>query len=268
MSGEASRAAQSEEVGWLGRGGLAAKGLSFILVGVLALLVAFREGHGKTTDRQGALQTVGSHPLGKLLLIVLALGFAAYAVWRFSDAIFDRRNKGDDAKGVGKRAGAAARGLLYTGLCVTTTSIILGASGESGNEKQEAARVMDLPGGRLIVGAVGLGVLAGGLYNLWRGVSGKFMKDLKQGEMNEGEERTYRVVGVIGHLARGVVFCLVGWFLLKTAWQFDAKEAVGVDGALRKLARSDHGRIWLGAVASGLGAYGLFCLVQARYRRV
>jgi hypothetical protein len=265
---EAARVARGQEVGWLGRAGLAAKGLSYGIVGVLALLVAFGEGQGKTTDRKGALQAVGAYPLGKVLLVLLAAGFAGYAVWRFVDAIYDRRDKGDDASGLTKRAGAAARGAFYAGLCVVTVSIILGASGGSGSEKKEAARVMDWPGGRWLVGAVGLAVLAGGLYNVWRGVSRKFMKDLKKGEMGEKEETTYRVVGIVGHLARGVVFLLVGWFLLKTAWEFDPKEAVGVDGALRKLARSSNGQLWLGAVAAGLGAYGAFCIVQARYRRV
>jgi hypothetical protein len=215
---EAQRAAQSDEVGWLGRAGLVAKGLSFLLVAGLALLVSFGEGHGKTTDRQGALQVVGEHPFGKALLVVLAIGFAGYAVWRFADAVVDRRNKGDDAKGLGKRAGAFARGLFYAGLCALTVSIILGASGESSNEKREAGRVLDLPAGRYLVGAIALGVLAGGLYNLWRGVGCSFLDDLKTGEMTDAERRTYRVVGIVGHVARGIVFCLAGWFLLETAW--------------------------------------------------
>jgi hypothetical protein len=265
---DAKRVARGSEVGWLGRAGLAAKGVSYGIVGALALLVAVGEGHGRTTDRKGALQAVGGNALGKALLVVLALGFAGYAIWRFADALLDRRSKGDDAKGLGVRAGALARGVLYAGLCVTTVGIVLGASGGSGNEKHEAARVLDWPAGRYLVGAVGLGVLGAGLFNVWRGITRKFMKDLKKGEMGEQEEKTYRVVGVVGHLARGVVFCLIGWFLLKTAWQYDAQEAVGLDGALRKVARADHGAAWLGLVAGGLGAYGAFCLVQARYRRV
>jgi hypothetical protein len=265
---EARRAARGEEVEWLGRAGLVAKGVSYMLVAVLALLVAFGDRNGKATDRHGALQTIGDHPLGKAVLIVLAIGFAGYAIWRLADAIFDRRAKGDDAPGLAQRAGAFARALLYAVLCAVTVSIILGTSGESANEQKEAARVMDYWGGRWLVAAVGAGVLAAGLYNGWRAASCGFMDDLKTREMNNGERKLYRAVGVVGHVARGIVFCLVGWFLLKTAWQFDAKEAVGIDGALRKVARSDNGRVWLGAVAAGLGAYGLFCLVQARYRRV
>lgn len=238
-----------------------------MLVGLLALLVAFGEGHGKTTDRKGALQTIGSHPVGKVVLIALAAGFAGYALWRFADAIFDRRVKGDDAPGLAKRVGAFARGLLNAGLCAVTVSIILGASGES-SEKKEAARIMDHPGGRWLVGAIGLAVLVAGLYNAWRAVSRRFMNDLDKSDMSDRERTVYVVVGVVGHLARGIVFCLVGWFLLKTAWQYDPNEAVGVDGALRKVARSDNGHLWLGVVAAGLGAYGAFCIVQARYRRV
>lgn len=265
----AGRKAHGEEVGWLGRAGLAAKGASYGLVALLALQVALGDESAEgAKDRQGALQAVANEPYGSFLVGALAFGFAAYAVWRFAEAVFDRGGDGDDASGLTKRAGQLGRGALYAGLCFVCVSILLGASGGSGNENKEAARLLELPGGRYLVGLLGLAILAAAAFNAYRAVTGKFMKDLKQGEMADNEERVYRVFGVLGHAARAVVFGLVGFFLVKTAWQFDAKEAVGIDGALRELVQGPNGKLWLGLVAAGLGAYGLFCFVQARYRRV
>jgi hypothetical protein len=266
--GKANRAARGSEVGWLGRAGLAAKGVSFGIVAVLALQVAFGDETRSPKDRQGALQAVASEPLGTVLLVLLAIGFAAYAIWRFAEALFDRDDEGDDAKGVGKRVGKFARGALYVGLCVLTITILLGSNSGSSSENEDAARVLDLPGGRYIVALIGLGVVAAAIFNGYRAITGKFFDDLDTGDMDVGEKPAYRVLGFVGHGARAVVFALIGFFVLKTAWQYDPKEAIGLDGALRKLANEPHGAIWLGIVAAGLGAYGLFCLVQARYRRV
>ena len=268
MSGEAARAANSKEVGWLGRAGLAAKGVSYGIVALLAIQVAYGDERGGPKDRQGALQAVAAEPYGTFLVGALALGFAAYAIWRFAEAILDRGDDGDDAKGLAKRLGQFARGALYAFLAYIAAAVLLGGSGGSGNENKEAARVLDWPGGRWLVAALGLGILAAAAFNAYRAVTQKFMKDLKQGEMADAEEPVYRVFGVVGHAARAVVFGLVGFFLTKTAWQYDAKEAIGIDGALRKVANADNGQVWLSVVAAGLLAYGLFCLVQARYRRV
>lgn len=265
---EARRAARGRGVGWLGRAGLAGKGGSYLLVALLALQVAFGDEQGGPKDRQGALQTVAREPYGAFLVGLLGLSFAAYAIWRIADAVFERKRDGNDAAGLAKRAGQLARAALYGALATLCVTILLGASGGSGNENKEAARVLEWPGGRYLVAAVGLGFLAGAAYNLYRAITAKFMKELKKGEMDAGEEPTYRLVGRIGHAARGLVFGLVGFFLAKTAWQFDPKEAVGIDGALRKVATGEYGQVWLGVVAAGLGAYGLFCFVQARYRRV
>jgi hypothetical protein len=127
---------------------------------------------------------------------------------------------------------------------------------------------MEWPLGRWIVAAVGVGILGAGAFNLWRGVTGSFRKKLKLREMSELEEKTFRLVGGVGHVARGVVFGLIGFFLVRAAWQYDPKEAVGLDGALAEVLRQDYGDTLLGLVAGGLIAYGLYCFVEARYREV
>jgi Domain of Unknown Function (DUF1206) len=259
--------AQSPWVERLGRLGLVAKAAIYAIVGLLALAIPLGLG-GKTTDRQGALRTVAAQPLGEVLLVALALGFFGYAAWRFVQAFLDRDNEGTGLKGIAKRVSYLARGLLYAGSGVIALSIVGGLGSGGSNEQEETAKVLDLPAGRWIVGAVGAGFLAVGVYNLFRSLTGKFRKHLRENEMGGTERGWTIVVGVAGHAARGVVFGLIGVFLVKAAWEYDPNEAIGIDGALRKLVEQPYGELLLGVVAAGLLAYAAYCLVQARYREV
>jgi hypothetical protein len=250
-----------------GRLGLVAKGVSYVIVAVIAIGVAL-EG-GQLQDRKGALQAVADESFGWALILLLAIGFVGYAAWRFASAFLDRENEGDDAKGLGKRAADLGKGLLYTGLAIVAVGILTGSEGGgSGEEQQATAFLFELPAGRWLVGAIGLAVIGAGLYNGFRAFTTRFRKDLRTGMMRQAEERWYTVIGVLGHLARAVVFLLIGAFLVRAAWQYDPDEAIGLDEALRKLAAEQYGQYLLGAVAFGLLAYGLFCFVQARYREV
>ena len=264
---EAKQAGQSPWVARAARLGFVAKGLLYAIVGLLAIQIPLGLG-GETTDRQGALRTVAAQPFGEVLLIALAFGLAGYAVWRFVQGFLDRDREGSEPKGLAKRLGSVGKGILSGSLCVLTVSIIVGSGSGGSNEKEEVARVLDLPAGRFLVGAVGLGFLGAGLFNGYRALTQKFRKDLKEHQMDADARPWLTMVGVVGHAARGVVFALIGFFLLRAAWQYDAKEAIGLDGALRKLAEQPYGAWLLGLVAGGLLAYGLFCFVEARYRDV
>lgn len=261
--------AQSRWVERSGRFGLATKGFSYILVAVIALRVAVGGG-GQTESREGALKTLADEPFGWLLLVLVAVGFGGYALWRFVEAIFDRGGEGDDAKGIGKRLGDFGKGVLYGALAVMTISVVVGAGGggSSGKEDEATAAALDLPLGRWIVGLIGLAIVGAGLFNAYRALSGSFRKELREERMSGAEQSWYTAFGVAGHLARAVVFGLIGIFVVRAAWQYDPDEAIGLDGALNKLAGEAYGPFLLGAVALGLAAYGLFCLVQARYRDV
>jgi hypothetical protein len=250
-----------------GRLGLAAKGFSYVLIALLAVQVALGRG-GEPEDREGALQAVGDEPFGTVLLVLLAAGFAGYALWRFAQAILDRDVEGGGPKGLAKRAGYLGKGLLYAGLCFVCVSILLGSGTGGGDEKQATARLLDVPLGRWLVGAVGAGFLISAGYNAFRALTRKFEDDLQTGHLDRSQRRAITVAGVIGHLARTVVFGLVGWFLIKAAWEYDPQEAIGLDGALSKLAAERYGPVLLGIAAAGLFAYGCFCFVQARYRQI
>jgi hypothetical protein len=263
----AQEAGRSKPIGWLGRLGLVAMGVSYGLVAILALQLALGHG-GKAADREGALQTIARDGFGRIVVLILAVGFAGYAVWRFAQAFLDRGGEGDKPKGLAKRAGSLGRGLIYAGLCVASVAILRGSSGGGRDEQKETAHVLDWPGGKWIVAAVGGGFAIAGLWNGFRAVTRKFKNQLNTGQMSRLEEKWATRVGVSGLLARGVVFSLIGTFLIKAALEYDPSEAIGIDGALRKLAAQSHGHVLLTAAAAGLLAFGVYCLFQARYRRV
>jgi len=260
---------------WLARVGLVAKGVSFGIVGLLAIKLALGDG-GKATSRQGALATIADEAFGKVLLVMLAFGFAAYAIWRFVQAFAEHEDNENEAKGEakkwGKRAGYVGRGVIYAALTFTTVKLLTdsGSSGQSQNEqaKQSTATVFDWPAGRWLVGLAGLAIVGAGLWNLYRGFTRKFEDKWRTGEMSDAERTWGGRAGFGGHLARGVVFGLIGIFVTKAAVEYDAKEAIGLDGALQKLANTGYGPYLLGLTALGLICYGLYCLVDARYRDV
>jgi Domain of Unknown Function (DUF1206) len=267
VKGRARRAGDSTWVERLGRIGLATKGVSFVLVGVLALLVAAGAG-GRPTDREGALRLISEQSYGALILIALALGFGSYAVWRFAQAFLDRDDDGNDLEGFAKRAGCAVKGVLYLVLAAISIGLLTRPRGESASEPEWTHRVLQWPAGTWLVGAFGVGLIGYGLWNGYRSLTGKYRKDMKTHEMERPVRKGMEVVGSAGHIVRMVLFGLVGVFLVRAAYQYDPSEAIGIDGALTKLAQQPYGPWWLGAAAAGLIAYGIFALIQARYRDV
>ena len=270
IASKGRRAGKSSWVEGFGRAGLAAKGAIYFVIGLLAIQVA-RGGGGEKADTQGALSEIAQKPFGRVLLVVLALGLAGHALWRFAQAILDRDDEGEDASGLAKRAGALARGVWYAVLCGLTTTRIFGEkSGGGGGKSEDKATggVLDLPGGRYLVFAAAAGFLGAALFNGYRAVTCKFEKKLETHKMGATEKKVATTVGVLGHLARFVVWSLVAAFLAKAAWEYDPKEAVGLDAALHKVAGQPYGELLLLAVAGGLIAYSLYCFVQARYRDV
>ncbi|HEU0130423.1 MAG TPA: DUF1206 domain-containing protein [Mycobacteriales bacterium] len=257
------RAARSDGVQRLARLGLVGRGVLYLVVAVLAANVA-RGSHAEA-DRQGALRALGAHPLGRVALVVAAFGFAGYAVWRLLEATV---RPGD--KGWAGRFAAFCKGCLYAGFAVSTAAFAVTRHNHNANaqNKDLTARVLGWPAGRLLVAAVGLGIVAAGVVNGWRAVSGKYRKHLKEHELNDRAAPWVYAVAVTGLVARGIAFALVGSFLVQAAWRYDPRQAEGLDGALRRLAGVPYGRPLLVLVAVGLAAYGVWSFVEARYRRV
>ena len=245
-----------------------AKAALYGIIGALALAVAVGAG-GETTDQKGALATLADEPAGGVLIGLLAAGLLAYGVWRLVQAIFDTGGQGDDATGVVKRIGYGASAAIHLALFGFAISLLAGSggsgsgSGSSGQEQQTTAGVLGWTGGRAIVIVAALIIIGVGAYNAYRGITREFMEELTVAGQ---ARRVVEPLGVVGHVARGVVFALIGVFLMKAAVEFDPSEAVGLDGALARLADQPYGRVLLGLTAAGLLAYAAYCVADARYR--
>jgi hypothetical protein len=265
-------AAESSWLENLARGGLVARGLLYVVVAVLATQVA--AGHNEARpDKQGALQAVVRQPFGRILVLLLAVGFAGYAAWRFVEAAVGPADQPDDdsAKMRFKRVGYFLRGCLYTFFFGSAVKLFIWSTSVATKEGAEAdwtGRVMEWPGGTWLVQAAGLVALGAGLYIGWRGVSGKFRKRLKALEMGSAIRAWVRAVGTVGMISRMLVTLTIGVFLIAAARQHDPNQAVGIDGALKRLADRPYGPTLLVLVAIGLAAYGLYSFAEARYRRV
>ncbi len=251
----------------IARAGFAAKGVLYAIIGAIAIKVA-AGGGGKPEDAQDTLSTLADEPLGRFLLIVLAVGFAAYAVWRLAELILGPRTK-HGAEGYGERVADVGRIVVYGGLSAFTWTIVAGAGAKtSGSEREQTAMVLGWPGGVALVTALGIVILGVAVVQAYRAATQAFLDDLDVAEAGETGTSLATWVGTAGHAARAVVFGLVGVFLVKAALEYDPDEAVGLDGALKEVAGQPYGRYLLGAVAVGLLLYGGYCLVEARYRRV
>ena len=262
-------AAESTWLERLARAGLAARGLLYVVVAILAIQVA--RGHeGAPPDKQGALQTVVRQPFGRLLVLLLAAGFAGYAIWRFVEAAVGPPDEDDPRKAAFKRVGYAARGGLYTFFFGSAVKLFIWSNNvaDQGAEADWTARVLNWPGGTWLVQVAGLVLIGAGLYVGWRGLSGKFRERLKSLEMGGAERLWVRGVGTVGMVARMLVTAMIGVFLIGAARQHDPGQAVGIDGALRRLAEWSYGPLLLMLVAFGLASYGLYSFAEARYRRV
>ncbi len=253
----------------LARFGYASKGAVYFLVGLLAVQAAFGGG-GKTTDTEGALETLVQQPFGQFLLGLIAFGLISYAMWRFVEAINDPENKGKDIKGIATRLSYIANGLTYAGLAWTAVQIIMGSSSGGGDDSKQnwTARLLNQPFGQWLVGTIGAGVIAFGFYYLYRAFSAKFRRKLYLSELSSTKREWVIAICRFGLAARSIVFFLIGWFFIEAAYMAQASQVGGLDQALETLAGQPYGPLLLAVVALGLIAYGVYCIVQARYRRL
>jgi hypothetical protein len=249
----------------LARAGLVARGIIYILIGWIAVLVAL--GHGShEADQQGALQYLAGKPYGLVSLWLLGIGFAAYALWRLSEAAFGGAG---DGKRAGPRLRSLARAVIYGGLSYLTFQVLSGTQGsQSGQQQDVTARVMQHPGGRWLVGIVGLVIIVVGLVLTMEGVRRKFMKYLRTSQMGPRTRRVVELLGATGTVARGVVVTLVGIGVVDAAVSYNSAASGGIDKALLGLRNQPAGPVLLMLVALGLVIFGIYGLCEARWRRV
>jgi hypothetical protein len=268
----ARRASDSRWMHTLARGGLCARGMVYVLIATLAVQVALGR-QGNTADQKGALQHVSDQAFGRVALVLLAAGFASYAVWRLlTVATGEPGTRGDaGAKQAAYRGAAAVQAGIYAALCVTTITLLVGSGGTSSSAQKPAAptsRLLALPAGRLLVVAIGIGVMLAGAGLAWWALRQKFEQRLMVDRMGRDMRRAVVGLGVAGHVARAVIFVLLGLALVKAAADYDAAKAQGLDDALRSLAAEPYGTALLLITALGLFAFGLFSFLEGRYRRL
>jgi Domain of Unknown Function (DUF1206) len=264
-SRQARRAADSPAVRGLARVGLAARGVIYLLIGWVALLVAF--GHtSHAPNQEGALQLVASKPYGLVSLWLLGIGFAGYSIWRLSEAVFGVTG---DGSGAGPRLKSLCRAVVYAFFAYLTFKTISGVHSNPTRQQQDlTAQVMQHSGGRWLVGIAGLVVVIIGAVLVVEGIRRKFMKYLLTGQMSPRVRKIIERLGMIGTISRGVVFAIVGALIIDAAMTAKASKSGGLDKALLTLRHQDFGPWLLGVVALGLIIFGVYGLCEARWRRV
>jgi hypothetical protein len=264
-SGTARRASDSPAARALARAGLAARGVLYILIGWVAILVAVGQ-TSREADQQGALQLLAGKPYGLVSLWLIGIGLAGYALWRLSEAAFGVTGEGN---GAGPRLKSLVRGLIYVGFAYLTFKVISGAGGSQTRKQQDVtAQVMHHSGGQWLVGIVGLIIVIAGLVLVVEGVRRKFLKYLQLSQMSRRTRRVVELLGVTGTVARGAVFALAGVLVIEAAVNYQPAKAGGIDKALLTLRNQPFGEFLVILAALGLVVFGVYSLCEARWRRV
>jgi hypothetical protein len=261
----ARRASESTTAHFLARAGLTARGVIYILVGWVAVLVAL--GHSsREADQTGALQLLAGKSYGLVSLWLLGIGFAAYALWRLSEAAFGVTG---ERPGAGPRLKSLARAIIYAGFSYLTFTVIAGtARGQAGRQQDITATAMHHTTGRVLVGVVGLVVVACGIVLVVEGARKKFMKFLQTARMSARLRRVVELLGMTGTIARGLVFALAGVLVIDAAVTHKASESGGIDKALLTLRDQPFGEFLMVLAALGLLVFGIYGLCEARWRKV
>lgn len=268
--GDGARAARPG-IELLGRFGYVAKGAVYILVGTLAVQAALGQEGGQTTDQTGALTKIASLPFGKVLLGLLVIGLLGYALWRVVQGALDTEHKGDEMKGLLARAVYVGIGVIYASLAFSALKLLMGnGASAGGNETTQGwtAWLMGHPFGIWLVALAGVAVFVNGILQLYKAWKSNLTEDLHLTDVGAEHADLVTKIGRAGYSARGVAFMMIGGFLIGAALHNNPSEAQGLDGILATLAAQPFGPYLLGAVAAGLAAYGVFAIVEARYRRM
>jgi hypothetical protein len=264
----ARRAARSPVMAGLARAGLAARGVLYVVIGWIALQIAFGSS-GHQADSAGALRLLAQNPVGMAALWLLAIGFAGLALWRLSEAIWGAAGSG--GRKAGTRLASLGRAVIYGLLCFTILKYALGLGAPASSNSQSrdlTAALLRQPGGQILVTLIGLAVVAAGLALIYQYWQQKFLRQLRLGGVSPAVRTAVTRLGQIGGIARGTVFAAVGVFLVIAAVNAKPGQARGVDSALRAMTGTPFGPWLLAGVAAGLILFGVYSCCEARWRAV
>jgi hypothetical protein len=258
---------RSEMLRKLARFGYLTKGVIYVLIGVLAVLAAIGAG-GQVGGGADTVRTIAAQPFGLVLCVVVGIGLLAYALWRFLEAGLDLRNDGTSSEGITKRLGYAGSGLANGAVGVLALDIVFGSGGQGGGASTWVGKLMQSSIGSVIVAVIGLAFILFGLAQIATGYREKFVRRLNTRSMTAKERKLTLLAGKVGYIARGVVFPIIGIFLIQAVLRQDPSQARGLGEALWTIASQPFGRILLALVAAGLACYGAYQVIFAKYGRL
>jgi hypothetical protein len=268
-TGAVKHAAANPGLELLERLGYAVRGLLYAIMGILVLRIALGIGGGQATDLSGSMVFLIGNPFGKLVLIVVIVGLAAYSLWGFIRAIYDPLHRGSDASGYMARLGFVSSALSYLAIVIFALQILAGSSSASGDSTQKTiASILTHPAGgwlTILFGLIAIGVGLGQFLEAYRAT---FARDLKGTEMSASERNIAVKLGRFGMFARGVTFLVIGWFLIQAGAHNDASQVQGFGGAFLFLLSQPYGHILVGVIALGFIALGLHSFACARWVRL
>jgi hypothetical protein len=258
---------------FMARVGYSTRGLIFLVMGILALLLALGSG-GKTTDQQGAIAMIGKQPEGKILLWLVLIGLICYSSWALIQVVINPFNKENDTKGISARLGYLFGAISYSFLAIPTYSLLTGGSKPVHVGKQAAqtqnyvAKILDMPFGQWMIVVVAIVVISAGIFQICKGFMPLFGRHLDLIKLNKYQLKWVRGFGRFGTISRGFVITLVGVFLVISAYTSDSNNAKGFDSALMSLVNKPYGRYLIGIIALGLMSLGIFALLIAMFFRL
>ena len=245
-----------------------AKGVVYILIGGLTAFAAFGLG-GKVTGARGTVQFILEQPFGRIMLGAVALGLFGYVLWRFYQAIKDPQNRGSDTKGIAKRIGYAWSGLIYGALAIYSAFLAYRGydnGGSSGDKRQMfVSKVLSWDLGEWIIGIIAVGTILLGLYQIYRAISERYLKNIN---ISSEHRDLFKKAGKVGYIARGIVWGVIGYMLLQAALHTSSGQAGSTESAFQFLRDSTYGPILMGIVALGLACYGIFMFIKGKYFRL
>ncbi|ASK61268.1 hypothetical protein CFK37_03270 [Virgibacillus phasianinus] len=251
---------------WYSRIGFSAKGFVYILIGLISMMTAV--GIGEKNGKRGAIAAIASKPYGEAILWFVVLGLTGYITWLVTQVLIEPDYHGSKFKGFFIRVGYFFSASFYVGLGIKFAMIAI-HSGHTGHQKELwMGKALDIPIGRFAIGITGISIVIFAVIQALYGIRGTFTNKLKTRQMRPKEWFIMKLIGRIGFVARGITFGVLGGFLMHSGWTSESSQAMGIDGALAKIADEPYGQLLLGIISLGLFLYGVFEVLEGKNRNI
>lgn len=267
LHGIADRATDSDAFEYTARAGFAVSGVLHLVVAYIILRIAL--GSGGSADQSGALTTLARQTGGAFIMWAAVVGLVALGLWRIAEAIVGSKpgegsGPRQDDTPAWKRAKSLGLALVNFAIALSAARFAMGSGQQSSQQNAGlSAQMMQTGWGKAVLIAIGLGLVGVGGYHVYKGVSKKFLKDLR---VAGGTGIT--ATGIAGYAAKGLVLAGAGILVIVATLQADPSKATGLDAAVKALGQAPFGKFLLIAAALGIAAFGVYSFVRSRYGRM